>query len=980
MSDENKNVDYQIGSHKLDTSGSIVDDEDVIEFDFESGAVFRRLADDIYESAEAGIREPLTNAITTVRRTFNDISKGVIEITVQDGEQVMLRLSDNGEGIPKSILEEVLTVIGRSNARDDGELSGQYGMGFLASYKLVGLDGGFLMCTNPRDTDEGPYSGLFKPGTFEPDENDALPSLLEEDQYGTVFEYYIRDDISIDEIRQWVEKHARWSPVPVIYQELDKNGSVEYSEDFYSSTLDNVYENSPCLHIDNNYYEVATSPKSKNDVILISSPVSMTGLRTLRRKLPWQVDLRLKYENGIVFKGPNEGLVPVRENEYEDMDDERQSNYIPKSELDEEDMTLPEPTGTREKLCRHREFLRHVNGQLRDKYLNQVEDTLDNFNPKNTSLQDLDEMSRHIMLRIFKDFEDNVEYSTNDIKSELNSTYNYDTDDESLLEFIKTMTSSLPVVSEYGSKGRKYPRKTAYNLRESKGTVFMCVSQNSWKSDAVKESDQSTHIVKVDSAGDYDLYEEHLGWKKLKSIKKSNATDILNISEEKIKYLRDKTLNKTGKIEDQSVTVHVDSGGRSTINRKSSKLIKYYNKSTRDSNRLGDVLVLFSRNDGAYISNHYELADNRCCVASCSSTLLDYLEENAENIVKYDDYPNWVLSKNIVTSDGEMTVSEFLDNKGDCVIQLISGVNQVSGENIFTNAQFLSIISDQLNKSSSCSESRIGVIEYELWSHIKNLSLDLESYTFIKPRGINKYNLDFKVKQINLVKLYMKSYLPEEIHETEEFSRVLNCHNNISKGLLVDCEWLMELYEDKNADFSTNSRNSITLPKHLTKDGKMTIKQIYNNYNPEQVIIHSLSTEEYDCFTSDKIIEKDYKHLGGLSVNGEELEQIDENYIYVPVLETAYKNIEDHIKDETIVLGEWDRYDEKTFSIDAKYIYATMKLKKESSENTVELVDGYGFDDAISIVDSYSQVSHKSPNYTDGTKKIISKVKERYGD
>lgn len=976
MSETEEEVDYQLGSHELDTSGSIVDDDEVIEFDFESGAVFRRLADDIYESPEAGIREPLTNAITTVRRVFDDISDGVIKITVQDGDQVMIRLRDNGEGISKGVLNEVLTVIGRSNARDDGELSGQYGMGFLASYKLVGLDGGFLMCTNPRDTDDGPYSGLFKPGTFEPDRNNSLPQLLEEDEYGTAFEYYVRDDISISDVRGWVEKHARWSPVPIIYQELDEDGSVNYNEDFSAPELNDAYSDSPSLHVENDYYEAATSPESKNDIILITSPVSMSGTRSLRRNIPWQVDLRLKYENGVVFKGPNKGSVPVREQEYNNMDESRKSSYIPESELEPEDMTLPEPTGTRERMRGHRDFLRHVNSQLKTKYLNQVERTLNTFNPDNSSLQDLDEMGRHVLLRIFSEFEDNEDYTINDIKSKLSSSYDYATDDEDLLEFIRTMTSTIPVLSERGTHTRKYPRRPAHKLQEGEEDIYMCVSQNSWKSEAVKESDLPTHVVKVESASDYEPFQKHLGWDKLKSIKKSNAESVLNLEEGEVENLRDRESTTADDVRNREVTMHFESGGRSTIKREASEVIDYYNGS-RGRSRLGDVLVLFPRQQDENISDHYELADNRCCVATCGGKLADHLTDNSENIVTYDDYSDWVLSVNITTSDGTETVSQYISHSGD---RFIKTLNEKDDEDIIQNANILSVISDQIDKSRPYDDTKVCVIESDHWTHINNLDLDIEDCTVVRTnrRSINSYSCN--LKNMSLVNLFMEGYTPDAVHKTEEFSAVYDSHGSISENVLVDCEWLTELHNDEDSEFSSSSKEretSVTLPKHQTKDGKQTILQIYEDYDADEVVIHSLSTEEYDYFTTDTILQNAQKNISERSIGRDELPYISPGAIYVPVLETEYRNIKDQIKDETVVLGEWSRTDDRVFDISANYIYTAIKLESKRSEDMKNLVGNHGLETAVDIVDSFNQVSDKSVGYTDDRSNIIAEVEER---
>jgi hypothetical protein len=975
---EDTEVDYQLGAHKLDTSGSIVDDEDVIEFDFESGAVFRRLADDIYESPEAGIREPLTNAITTVRRVFGDSDDdGVIKITVQDGDQVMLRLRDNGEGISKAVLEEVLTVIGRSNARDDGELSGQYGMGFLASYKLVGMNGGFLMCTNSRDTDNGPYSGLFKPGTFEPDKDNSLPQLLDEDEYGTVFEYYLSDDISIKQIREWVDKHSRWSPVPIIYKEIDEDGTEKYNEDYHADNIEDKYGEAPSLQVENEYYEAATSPDSMNDIVLISAPVSMRGTRSLRQKLPWQVDLRLKYENGIVFKGPNKGKVPVSEEEYEDMDESRQNKYILESDLEEDDMRLPEPTGTRETLRRHRDFLKYVNNKLVDKYLDEVEHTLDNFTPEDMSMQDMSEMSRHIMLRIFSDFDDSEDYETYDISRKLNREYNYDTENENLLEFIQTMTENISVVSEDKGHSKRYPRYPAYKLQEDSGEVFMCVSQNSWKATAVERSDNETHIVKVEQSSDYEAFEKHLNWSKLKSIKKSNATEVLEIGEDQIKKITSSNSKKADETSERKLTVHIQSGGRTTRKRTAEKLVEYYADNNSRNGRFGDVLVLYPKIEGENVSDNYHLADNRCCVASCGSKLSEYLTKNAENIVMYDEYQDWVKSHTIKCSDGVLTLENAL-RSGDNIFY----VTESHYDGVLNNIQILRILEEQFeDRKSTYTDVSVCLIDKKTWNHLNNLD-DPNITSVISTPNCNPTRYGNNIERCNLAELFIDGYLTEDIKKVDEFMAIKDEYNNISKNLIVNCEILMKISEHDKAEFVSQTTDGInkrfTLPKHKTVDGDMNIDEIYNHYSPENVVIHVLSSKEIDHFKDAEFMEKAPNSLSNRKIGRHEIPNIDKNGLYVPILDDEYNKINEYIDSKSVVLGKWNRNDERTFDIKPKYIYATVKIRSWEGENVRKLIANQDLDKALQIVESVSKLPETEiPSYDIETSEVISMIDNR---
>lgn len=951
--------DYQLGStHKIDTSGSIVDDEHVIQFDFEPGAVFKRLADDIYESPEAGVREPLTNSITSIRRVFDNTDEGVINIVVQDGEQIVMRLRDNGEGISKSVLKEVLTVIGRSKARDDGELSGQYGMGFLASYKLVGMDGGFLMCTNPRDSEEGPYTGLFKPGTFEPDKNNKFPQLLDEDDYGTVFEYYIRDSIDMSDLRDWVDKHARWSPVPVRYEELDEDGNIVEDEEYYASTIPEKYDSDPYLHVENEYYEAATSPSSENDTILISSPVSMGGSRTLRRKLPWNADLRLKYENGIVIDGPNKGLVPTTKDEYQDMSEERQEKYIPKDHLTTEDLLLPEPTGTREKVKKNNEFLRHVRDELMDKFIDTVHDTLDNFDPVNMSMANINNMKRHVLLRIFGSFkEDADEYTESKITTKLSNQFNYNNPSDDIVEFIQTMTKEVSVISEPKRYNGQYPRKQAYELEMDDESIFMCVSNNSWKADAVKNGNLETHLVKVERSSEYDPFKKHLGWNKLKEVDKSNAVDWLDISESYIEKLKSKNSGNNKETGERNVTIHYKSGGRMTSKRTVEQTVNLFTDDTH--RRFGDVLVLFPRNGDYKISNHYNLADEGCSVATCGKKVREHLKDESDRIMTYSEYLNWGQNPTVRDEFGSIEFRKLLNDFSNIAVFVVSHIDS----NILSEDKVLSTISDNIHPYvRGLSEvDNVCVVDQNDWKHFVNTFSPTDYDTDITvircDKTVNpKRTQEIDYEWCSLDKLYLEAQVSEDAQDTKEYQAIKSKHNGLSTELIKDAEMIKKLQNDSVlTDISEDTSTDIVLPKLRTKEGEMTIEEVYNNYNPDKVIIHSVSSDKMDPFMSKDMLENGHDYLNNSQTDYIDI-TIEDTELYIPVLSSNYKQISDHVEEETKKIGSVLRRDENSSKIDPQYIYGIKELDW-SLEDIANLLHNYKFEHAVSLVDSIAESS-----------------------
>jgi hypothetical protein len=964
---QEKPVDYQLGTHTMDTSGSIVKDEHVVNFEVEMEAVFRRLADDIYKSPEAGIREPLTNAMTTVRRVFGDKNEdGMIEITVQDGEQVMLRLRDTGEGISKAVLNEVLTVIGRSNAIDDGELSGQYGMGFLASYKLVGMNGGFLMCTNPRGTEEGPYSGLFKPGTFEPDKNNSLPKILDEDEYGTVFEYYVRDDISISDIRDWVDKHSRWSPVPVRYVELDEDGQEEYNEDYHSPSLNNRYDK-PSISLENEYFEAATSPDAHNDIVLISSPVEMYGTRNLRRGLPWQVDLRLKYENGVVFKGPNKGKIPVKRPQYESMEEERKRDYIPEDDLDDEDMCLPESTGTRERLRKNRSFLKHVNSQLKDMYFEEVSNTLDYFNPDTMSLQDLNSMQRHIIIKVFTEFDDeDKDYTESDIKSKLSSSYNYDNPSEDIVKFINAMTQNAKLVSERKMRNNRYPTKPVHQLVEDEERVFMCVSKNSWKVEAIQEADEPTHIIQVSRASEYETFGEHLNWEKVKSIKKSEATNQLELTDEELEEIKSSNSSNSDSVDNRKITIHYESGGRSTVKRTVENAKEHFqNPST--NGRLGSALVLFGRTGEKNVSDNYWLADQNCSVASCSNKIKDELKDGVDRIMTFDEYKDWILDTTVITSTGSMSVRSTLQNDSPTSYYVVD-----SNYRLLSDEDMLDSISNGL-KSKKFKGELLVKVEPEMWKHIMNIEdyLPEGNYqTIMRDYGtINRYLGNSR--KINEVDAYLRDRFDVSVQNSPEHRAILSSYDMVCEDMLTEVKILETAYKANNGLASqTEDDTEVRLPEHRTKDGFMTIKEIYEEYEGGEVIIHILDSSEIEDFDDTSFMKRASSVLpsAGMPKYGKRGNVSDSTY--VPILESEYKTVKDEISDETVILGTWHHSRDESYNISRRYVYAYTQLSNWDDEFVKNLVSSLSFKEAKPLVDTVKSLHDNGMSPSDLEYKI----------
>lgn len=981
--------DYQIGVHDIDTSGTITDEDGVKEFEFEAEAVFKRLADDVYETAEAGIREPLMNSITAVRKAFGEdnLDNGIIKFTVKRGERPTVRIRDNGIGITQDVLDDVLMVIGRSSVRDDGKLTGQYGMGFLASYKLVGPEGGFLMTTNPRNSQEGSYSGLFRPGAFEENTEGHLPQMLDDNEYGTVFEYHLKKGISTNDIFEWVEKHARWSPVPVIYEELDRNGKEIRNEDFYTGELSDRYGDSPYVSYEDKFFEIATSPDATGETVLISSPMNMNDSEKLSNHLSsWDVDVRLKYENGIVIRGDNQGLAPVNKSEYSSMSSRRQEKYIPRGELLSGDITLPSPIGTREKLESNDDFIEYANEKIRKEFRKVLDNVVTSFDPESDEFDNLNRQEQHCLSYFAELFRDDtyvrfLDYTPSaklhldskkkKIASKLTdvTSSNFDSDDK-IVEFIDMIGTKVSTETTNGEKDRKHVHNVV-NMSDHIDKIYMCVSKGTWKYDAVKESGFQALIVSIKSSDMYEPLSEHFGWTPLKTIDVDEAKSNLGLSESQIEDMRGVTTSSKP-VEDKEVTIHKRRGTKNFI---ASKVKSGFGKRILDNKQ---ILVLFPRGFDENLTDNRTLAKGRVSIASCSKDMKEYLTKK-DNIVTYKDYADWALKMRIMTNEGEMTIEDFLDSDKNSILYL----RKIVGPSV-QDKKVLSSFAKGLKVTENLGdEILIGISKEDVLEHLikcsKFTSIGLKEKDFKTISRRRRRSIPDRVNHqtvsIDEVDMYLKSELNTDVYRSDVSDSLQEQFEGVDKNLVSLVESINESY--KIGGLNTREKTAGSLPVHKTHDGSMTIKEIYANYNPDDVVLNILDSDIIGYFENDDFLEKASKEIGnvrfenGIVTTG----RIPGDKIYVPVTSSDLKEISYHIKSGTnIIVGvnntRRNRYARRSnrgtnisvqssvtaFNADVRMIYGSVILNNWTKKSVARLVKQSSFEHSKTLVDSLENI------------------------
>lgn len=742
--------DAKLGTHSVDTSPvEPLNDEGEFDarFQIETEAVFKRLARDIYESDSAGIREPLTNAITAILRAVehNQISadEGVVEIKVQDkGDGIQLTMRDNGVGMTMDRIREIVAVIGASEARDIGEMAGQFGMGFLAVFRLVGIDGGFEMYTNPRYSDEGPISGIWKSGGFTRDTEGLMAEEFDEDEYGTKFNFIVKNEISRRDIRSWVSEYAEWARVPVVYEEI-VDGRTDFEENYggFDKTITSPYDDdTPYVEYEDEYVQAASSPDSESRTILLDVPCERN--RGDISTILGNVDIRLKNENGVVVEGPHEGLMVVSEGEFQGMDEERREKYVSEKNLTESDVVLPQPTGTRRVLNQNNKFWSWIQDKLQNKVQNRIDDimssvsdfddlmSLDKTDFKIICLAAMENVSRRYSTG-FEPQKDgrsvrkwfNRNSSVNNLDKQLSKQI------AALVYPIQHAESGCRNVSKKHNLKRRKPALAVYDSYNNGGRVFMGCRLSQDKSEIIWEDSEHNYVFRVESTDHYDHYEDLLGWEQMKEIKE-NSIDEFDISESTKADFLEVDEDEIGKNKKSTYKIKLHFGGSSQYTKDITTsdlcdLIDDSDGSIEFGRRTIDHIILFPSHMDRKISDNYWASDKRVPMARCRKKdwqelkeydMVSTLDQKIENSrqIKFD------------TSEGEMTIAEFEDNNDSEDSQIMFHLLEEPYRSRMASEEFAKRAEEFVNKEYSN-----GNIEYTY------AAISKEVYRQLKPSVIN---------------------------------------------------------------------------------------------------------------------------------------------------------------------------------------------------------------------------------------------------
>lgn len=605
-----------------------------------------RLGRDIYTDETQAFEEMHSNGVTAIHeasdRGFIDFEEGVFEIELMrdEDDNVCMRVRDNGIGMNEDIVRDVFLNFGITTGAQNENVVAQFGMGVASYPNLVGFhDGKLYMETNPRYDDEALYGYYSIDGLEYKVDTNGL-RILSEEEYGTAYEMWLRDDISVTDVKSWVERVSDYNDVPI---ELTyENGDSERIE---PSTVYDKFDTDNSLYVEYEDEEIGKFVAGMNvpdDNVLIHRAIKFS-LDTNNGKPPFKsnVFIRLYTESEKVCEGEHKGMLVMDDSKYAALDEEMKDRHIPRSEVSDDVAVTPRVVGNREKLSAESRFSEWIVENLSNAYYNRVETLLDaihsdddfyNLGRKDGNFVQL-ALSNNVFGYSYKyqnfsrRMDDKYQPSHVEHVMDKNTSEDYDVDEDTATILSALFdTDAIMEVDGIGSASN-IGWKIEKVRRSSDTTVYMGVSINDKKKRVARDDDHNSIIVRVDNAGVYDRYETVFGWNKLKEIKKSTL-DQYDISEDTKNLFTNKTKSVSGSSASPAETLTVHYGRRKHSKKKmTASFIKESLENDNPDELYGTPVVAFPDSASRYLSDYYAFAGRSSGLFNCSNSTWESLEQ-----------------------------------------------------------------------------------------------------------------------------------------------------------------------------------------------------------------------------------------------------------------------------------------------------------------------------------------------------------------
>lgn len=663
-----------------------------IQTEVKDDKMIKRNSVDNYKNDSAGVRETLANSVAAIMEAETEgyISEEDGQIIVKleyEDQKWKLTIRDNGIGMTRDRLE-VVSNMGDSTSSAYEDRIGKYGIGFFAIFLLVELSGGFMLSTRSRETGVGYLTRWRLRGAKVVQKGD-IPTFSE-DEYGTQIELYLKEDLSHEDVDDWIRTHAFASRRNVRYIKEDKAGVVTETE-YPNVDIINEYQSEKGeFSIDSKWFSAITSPTAESQRFLldISVPQEYSFMH-----LPWPVAVRFHTEEKTVVateeysvldegEPPEDSLIGMNilpSDQYDMLPQDMKDDYIPKRDLSEGAVYTPSTAGTRDSLSEVEQFMSWLQEGFQERFKQKIDPLLEKELPTEATEDEL-----LFLYSVIGDCN-----SSQDIRRTLGSLTNKDLWNSSVQDELGNLVEHQINVEEatvddlheelstsysYGSK--KFSAMGLHEYAESNDVaIYMGVNINENKAEVAKKHHSDVIFVKLSEAAEYSIYEP-LGWNKLKNINKSFIRDLGLDEDAENEYIdilttEDENDDATS-VYDESITVRFGTGRRGNLVTISvSELIdKVKNSGTINNLYTPHQVVLFPDDQPENVSDYYDLGGSETCVAKCSQEVADHLTMY-DNIQEYTEYHSEALSVTVATTEGYLTGKELRQTRPDMIVGTI---------------------------------------------------------------------------------------------------------------------------------------------------------------------------------------------------------------------------------------------------------------------------------------------------------------------
>lgn len=696
-------VDIHRGAHDFPDITAQMDDSDgVQQFGVRFEDAVKHMSVHKYESEASMVREYVANMAATCLEAQDDLGEDyspVIHIAYYPSSQTLI-MEDNGMGMSSEEIESVGIQLGVSTNRYNSDRGGKYGIGLLSGLKGVGLDGAFFMHSRSRRTGEY-VRGLWSAYGFKP--VDELPDKLEEGQYGTRFEFPLKEP-EVD-IRSAIADVAQWSRIPVLYTERNSDGSLieddEYGGRSETPFQDRYSESEGDIVIETDAFRAVHSPNASGTAVLLDVPIERnfdddklnSGSRKLKYDLPYgaRFDVVFKSEDQEIVSGPHEGMTRVGDGEYAEMDESRRDGYISASDCAPSDIWTPSPAGDRDRFEENPDFWRWLARRFIDEFDQKLKRIIDDAVATDRVLalprEDIDFVVRWMDHEVFND-----DWGARKLRRNLDDHGLEDVDDQTLADFAQLSDRVERCIRDcdpWSRGGRVETRIYEILLAtDDDSEVWMASHPSEKKANVVWDDDDGHTVVRVDKASQ-DRYEDLFGWRHLNYVCR-DTLDEFDISDE-VREPFERSYNyenpNAGEdAPDRLITLHYarntdenDRGYKDTTEKETARYLRAYLEAREQGYEpdrgliTGAInrLILFPSNSDETMSDYLGvLGHGGVRMANCTVKVWDYLKD-LDRVYRVEDYLEAARTLAVETSEGVQTLPEARESCETLILHLV---------------------------------------------------------------------------------------------------------------------------------------------------------------------------------------------------------------------------------------------------------------------------------------------------------------------